>query len=386
MKIQIQLLALIAIPFFSQAAIAAVPFNDACYLARYPDVDQNWGGTAKSHYDQNGIKEGRNPGCDYKLPKPANSKYYVSPFPSGFLLKSSPAAGSQIELLNSPREYASAIISLKWNGVEFINIHDKGRQLQTAWSFDAHGECFNPTEAGSSQDKGASSSRLLEVSLAPAFMATLSQSAYWLRGSQTGGGCPAGPQVSFARGPYYLQKVIQMNYQGDPHAIEMKLSFQNNDGIPRHAATYEVLTGYLTTDFNRLFSVRANSATPVEEPSFAPLSGAGYGQNTLISNRPNKYDPIIVSNASGSHAMGALFPKQEVKGSFDGYQFWKFAGTGGPKGGGTTKWNIAVFERNSVELQTSRSFRVILVVGNLQTVAAKLKALAAAQGNQGPQN
>ena len=56
--------------------------------------------------------------------------------------------GSQLTISTSAR-LAGAIGSLTWNGIEFINQDDHGRELQSASSFDGLGECFNPTEAGS---------------------------------------------------------------------------------------------------------------------------------------------------------------------------------------------------------------------------------------------
>src|ERR1700761_7197172 len=68
--------------------------------------------------------------------------------------------------LTSSAKYAGAIYSLKWNGVEFLNSGDHGRELQSAATFDGLGECYNPTEAGSSLDatRDTSTSKLLSFS------------------------------------------------------------------------------------------------------------------------------------------------------------------------------------------------------------------------------
>jgi hypothetical protein len=54
-------------------------------------------------------------------------------------------------VITTTSRLAGAIHSLQWNGKEFIDSADHGRQLQSACSFDnarhANAETFNPTEA-----------------------------------------------------------------------------------------------------------------------------------------------------------------------------------------------------------------------------------------------
>ena len=65
------------------------------------------------------------------------------------------ARNSEIVITTTSR-LAGAIHSLTWNGYEFIDSADHGRQLQSASNFDAGlpltAETFNPTEAGSRMD------------------------------------------------------------------------------------------------------------------------------------------------------------------------------------------------------------------------------------------
>ena len=50
-------------------------------------------------------------------------------------------------VITTTRRLAGAIVSLRWNGREFINSADHGRQLQSAFSFDntpeSNAETFN---------------------------------------------------------------------------------------------------------------------------------------------------------------------------------------------------------------------------------------------------
>ena len=65
-------------------------------------------------------------------------------------------AGPSEIVITTTSRLAGAIHSLTWNGREFIDSADHGRQLQSAANFDAGSrfspETFNPTEAGSRFD------------------------------------------------------------------------------------------------------------------------------------------------------------------------------------------------------------------------------------------
>ena len=67
-------------------------------------------------------------------------------------------AGESKIVIRTTNRLAGAIDSLTWNGKQFIDSADHGRQLQSACSFhDLRGrfvpETFNPTEAGSRFDR-----------------------------------------------------------------------------------------------------------------------------------------------------------------------------------------------------------------------------------------
>jgi len=110
---------------------------------------------------------------------------------------SAPAAGSEIAITTANR-LAGAIHSLTWNGQEFIDSVDHGRQLQSASNFDCgaatmHAETFNPTEAGSRFDGAGSTStsRLLHSIHGKDWLQTTSQMAFWLRPGDKSSGHPA---------------------------------------------------------------------------------------------------------------------------------------------------------------------------------------------------
>src|SRR5688500_1226431 len=95
------------------------------------------------------------------------------------------AGNSEVVITTMPR-LAGAIHSLTWNGKEFIDSADHGRQLQSAANFDGGGEfiseTFNPTEAGSRRDGAGdrTSSRLLHSIIGEHSLQTTTQLAFWL--------------------------------------------------------------------------------------------------------------------------------------------------------------------------------------------------------------
>lgn len=86
------------------------------------------------------------------------------PSPDGNAVIRGRAGPSDIVITTTDR-VAGTIHSLTWNGKEFIDSTDHGRQLQSAASFncakagDFWPECYNPTEAGSRRPGRASLAR-----------------------------------------------------------------------------------------------------------------------------------------------------------------------------------------------------------------------------------
>ena len=74
-------------------------------------------------------------------------------------------AGKSELVIKTTTRLAGAIDSLTWDGKEFINSTDHGRQLQSASNLDAGSpisdETYNPTEAGSRDDANHGCCRFL---------------------------------------------------------------------------------------------------------------------------------------------------------------------------------------------------------------------------------
>lgn len=380
--------------------LATGMFHEGCYLQRYPDVLTNWvqrGGRAVDHWTRNGQNEGRIPDCRGMTP-PAAPPTTPPTTPTPPPVTGPPPTGSQntivgpganpIQISVDPVRFAGAVSSLRWNGVEFINIHDHGRQLQTAVQYDGYAECNNPTEAGSDSDgrKSTSTSRLLgQVKNSASSLSNSVQMAYFFYG-RLSGACVRGidPRLRSPLSNTVLDKRITIGTLGDPQIVTYELTTTYAPGDVTTSVVYELLTGYLNSEFKRFFFVsQANGAlTEYQGAELRDISGNGFPPGSYVgeSSRKRQFDPVILSNASGSHAMAAYMPPSQIRscGSGFGYGVFHFnLGGSGPNGSGTNKWNMTAYDsvNSRCIVNRSRSFRVFLVVGTLAEVHSKLVRL-----------
>jgi hypothetical protein len=148
--------------------------------------------------------------------------------PNGHAVIRGPAGDSEIVITTTAR-VAGAIHSLTWDGKEFIDSFDHGRQLQSAANFDCGtqftSETFNPTEAGSRRDGAgeSSSSRLLHMVTAGDALQTTSQMAFWLAPGETSAGNPAKNTQVLSN--HLLTKRVRIGYEDMPHVIEYDVTF-----------------------------------------------------------------------------------------------------------------------------------------------------------------
>jgi hypothetical protein len=218
---------------------------------------------------------------------------------SGDAVIRAPAGGSEIVITTTSR-LAGAIHSLTWNGREFIDSHDHGRQLQSASNLDVDGtifnETFNPTEAGCERDMAGptSTSRLLYLSARGRELVTITQMAFWLRPGQQSGGHPAKNTTDLSN--HVLEKHVRIGAAGlglpaRDHAIRYEVTFTLPADERHTRATFEALTGYMPPAFRTFHVVQAAG-------TLEPLSD-GPGEQA---------HPVIVSTSDGSHAMGVWSP------------------------------------------------------------------------------
>ena len=268
-------------------------------------------------------------------------------------------AGPSDIVITTTSRLAGAIHSLSWNGKEFINSTDHGRQLQSAAGFDVdkdHGpETFNPTEAGS-RDDGAddkSSSKLLRLRADGPLLETTTQMAFWLApGEKSDGQLSRNDKVL---SDCVLTKRVHIGHKGLPHAIEYEVIFTLPKGEKHVAAQFEALTGYMPAEFSKFW--KYNIAKDDLE--------------TLSDGPGEQAQPVVLSTPDGGYAMGVYSPDQPSRGWEQvGYGRFRF------KEEKVNKWNCAFRTANPKGLPAGDyRFRMFAAVGTLDHVKSTLKAL-----------
>ncbi len=267
-------------------------------------------------------------------------------------------AGPSEMVITTTARLAGAIHSLTWNGREFIDSFDHGRQLQSALNLDWDGhlfdECFNPTEAGSRDDGDGprSSSKLLELHAEGPELRTTTQMAFWLAPGEESGGHLALNRTVLSN--HLLSKRVHIGYKDLPHAIEYEVAFTLPKDEPHQAAVFEALTGYMPVAFSRFWTFDPKDGT------LAPLSD-GPGEQRL---------PVVLATAEGSHAMGIYAP------GFEGAGYGRFRFEAAK----VNKWNCVFRVRDSKGLRPGPyQYRMFVAVGTLDNVRETLLRLRTEQ-------
>ena len=268
--------------------------------------------------------------------------------------------GGKPLVIRTTSRLAGAIDSVKWDGVEFIDSHDHGRQLQSAINADVDGvfhvECYNPTEAGSVADAlgPKSTSRLEALSVKDGVLTTRTRMAYWLPPGFKSGGHPA--QNAELVSNHVLTKQVRIGRPGMDHVLDYKVTFTVPGDRPHKYLQFEALTGYMPAMFSEEHRFDAKTATLVPVPR-------GNGEVR---------DPIVLSTPSGSHAMGVFTPDRPPTGQPSvGYGRFEFESEK------VVKWNC-VFRRRQAEpiKPGDYSFQLYVVIGTREDCRRALATLS----------
>ncbi|MFA6545034.1 MAG: hypothetical protein WCS99_11450 [Limisphaerales bacterium] len=273
------------------------------------------------------------------------------------------AGPSEIVISTSSR-FAGAIHSLTWNGREFIDSFDHGRELQSASNLDLGtritGETFNPTEGGSRRDfKGnKSSGRVLFVSTRSNALQTVSQMAFWLAPGEKSG--PNLAKNTTILSDHLLTKRVQIGWKNLPHVISYDVTFSVPIGERHTHAVFEALTGYMPPAFSEFLQFNSNTG------ELEPLSdGPGEGPR-----------PVVFTVPGGTHAMGIYSPgRPGARTTGPGYGRFRF------RSEKVVKWNCVfrVTDANGIA-PGEYSYRMFVIVGDLNTVRDSLRTLSTLNG------
>lgn len=270
-------------------------------------------------------------------------------------------AGKSEIVVTTTRRLAGAIHSLTWDGKEFIDSFDHGRQLQSALNADGGKpfvpEVFNPTEAGSRKDGAGktSSSKLLKYRIAGNELHTTTQMAFWLAPGEKSDGHPALNTKILS--DHLLTKRVRLGYKKWPHAIEYDVTFGVPEGEPHKLLQFEAVTGYMPPEFSRFYTYRPKK-----------------GELVPLDDGPGEQEfPVVFATPDGAHAMGVFSPDQPSKG-FEkaGYGRFRFVRER------VVKWNCVFRVVNARGMPGGDyRFRCFVIVGALEDVRQTLGGLIA---------
>ena len=273
-----------------------------------------------------------------------------------------PAGSSEIVIRTSDR-MCGAIRSLTWNGKEFINEADHGRELQSASNLDVDGdikgETFNPTEAGSRDDgaKQTTTGRLLYLHAEGADLVTTNQMAFWLLPGEKSG--PNLAKNTNALSNHLLAKHVHIGIPNFPNVIDYTSTFILPRDEKHVHGVFEALTGYMAYEFDQFwaFDFKTRKLQPMDAgPREGPL-------------------PLIFSTKDGGHAMGIYSPP-DPKIPKRTYGRFKFDSAK------VTKWNCVfrINDPNGIP-PAEYSCHMFVIVGTLDDVRATMDALSRAAGD-----
>ena len=266
--------------------------------------------------------------------------------------------GGKPLVIRTTSRLAGAIDSVKWDGVEFIDSHDHGRQLQSALNADVDGvfhvECYNPTEAGSVVDAlgPKSTSRLEFLSTKDGILSTRTRMAFWLAPGMKSGGKLA--QNTTLLSGHILNKQVRIGRPGMDHVLDYRVTFTVPADCPHTYLQVEALTGYMPWSFSEELRFDAKTSTLVPLPR----------------QDGEQRDPVVLSTPSGSHAMGVFTPERPRAGQpAVGYGRFKFDQDK------VMKWNCVFRLRQDKPIPPHHSFQLYVVIGTREDCRRTLAAL-----------
>ncbi len=279
--------------------------------------------------------------------------------------------------------FGGAIASLRWNGIEFVDTQDHGREIQTAWQGNNAGECFNPTEAGSANDSIGldTTSEVLSATLTENSITTISHPAFWLTPGQTSAFCGFNPaqQSSWEGGRALnrtlvssstIKKTVAIGYLDIPNVVvydsEITLAAAELGYFPLRFIMLENPAAYLRHEFSHLYrydpiSLQLDSNAAIQ-PHFSEASPL----------------PVIAATADREHAIGMYTPEIPREGfpdaprqRFSGYTFTDW--------GPVVSISVHIPAMPTYGLEFApRTYRhrTFMVIGRISDVTASLQRLA----------
>lgn len=293
--------------------------------------------------------------------------------------------GESVELCSNKRA-GGTVWSLTWNGRNFVNVLDYGRQIQSSLGQLGPSSVFDslPTEGGDNANAHLSpvywhGSPVALFETTPKSQKTRAIPTEW-KYSNFGGGDHRPvvyPNWKLGKNVYLDHNSIELgeayNYLSSQVIIyDTVLELPRQLGDSTWQPSLEIPTGYIdngTGNFNRFFTIDAsvnnlNEALIEVDDSDFSLSAPGvkhYQSNLEVGG-------VVVSTDNLSHAIG-VYRNNEIydipnNNGFVYYTLWKF--------GNTNKWSVAY---KGILNKGENIFRTYILVGSLDDVRVMMRRL-----------
>ena len=288
-------------------------------------------------------------------------------------------AGSQVTV-KANLVTGGAVWELWWNGKEFINDHDFGRQLSWSIFLTPQPETdYNPGEVGDIYGGNAVAvppfglpvpagwahgSPLIAYSVVGTTLQTTTQPLDY--DPRPFGGGPNNPVLwkgTFA-------KEVDLDFSGDPNII--RWTTQVTLPSAQSYVDLQILNAALNSEFNRFYAYNATTDTLTNMTSLVPVG------NCLDPSQDARLNPSagagIAATQNGAYALGIYRSNQNV--ANDGFALCNFLNLGGSGQNGNATSGPVLLYRPAAGLGAgSYSWTVYVLVGSLNTVRSKARWL-----------
>jgi hypothetical protein len=265
-----------------------------------------------------------------------------------------------------------AVASWTWNGVQFLNTDDYGRYMQADVFYTVGDVTYNPIEAGdhiSGTVYGQTNAKG-KWHGSPVLNNQITNGVHLTRSIPLDYGLsPGGVSVTPDHPSIYsgmeIGKNLTLNFAGLGPVGHYQTVV--NSPVALASAVVEIPSAYLESNFNSFYTYDAASdaLTQVAVPDACP-SGQSYSYSP-----PSGYGGVIISDATGQHALGVYGVSAAQGGSIGTpYGFWNYAACAA-----TNKWNAVYQGPLNVG---ENDFSSYVISGTPASVAAIMQTLYAA--------
>jgi len=274
--------------------------------------------------------------------------------------------------LKANKNAGGAISELTWNGKQFVNNYDYGRQIQSAFNLSNVAEYDNPTEAGSKYGcpgvvdaSYAQGSPIDYVTHSGSTLMTRTFPLQW-KPENWGGGID-NPVMWGGT----IEKDVTLNFLTtyDAHVIKYVSTIDVPSSDASTTGDWEAVTAYLTGDFNKLYAFDAVNNVRVDKTSTVSNNSCLDAPNQDL--RPDA-GGVINATSNGNYALGVYRKKS---GGFNHFALCKFlnGGGNGKYDENTTKWSVLGLREVAGVPAGESTETVYLIVGTLADVEATMR-------------